>query len=242
MYTTNTQYDHGVNTYSPEGRLFQVEYAIQSIKLGSTVVGVSTKEGVILASEKRVGSSLLEPSSVEKIMEIDSHIGVAMAGLMPDARTLIEHARVEAQHHRFDYNEPIRVEALTQSICDLALGFGEDSEGGKRKMSRPFGVALLLAGWDDLGPCLYFSDPSGHFSKFKAKAIGSGHENAQSHLQETYSESFTLLEAENLALSTIKMVMEEKIKADFVELACVTQDGFKAYSREELETVLNRIQ
>lgn len=199
-----------------------------------------TKEGVVLASEKRVGSSLLEPSSVEKIMEIDTHIGAAMAGLMPDARTLIEHARVEAQHHRFDYNEPIRVEALTQSICDLALGFGED--GDEKTMSRPFGVALLLAGWDDLGPCLYFSDPSGHFSKFKAKAIGSGHENAQSHLQETYSESFNLIEAENLALSTIKNVMEEKIKIDFVELACVTRDGFKAYGKEEVEAVLERIQ
>ncbi|CAM9925821.1 unnamed protein product, partial [Choristocarpus tenellus] len=120
-----SEYDRGVNTFSPEGRLFQVEYAIEAIKLGSTAVGIQTKEGVVLAVEKRLTSVLLEPSSVEKIMEVDSHIGGAMSGLIADARTLIDHARVEAQNHRFTYDEPMRVEALTQAVCDLALSFGE---------------------------------------------------------------------------------------------------------------------
>jgi 20S proteasome subunit alpha 5 len=92
-----SEYDRGVNTFSPEGRLFQVEYAIEAIKLGSTAVGIQVKEGVILAVEKRLTSSLLVPSSVEKIMEIDKHIGAAMSGLIADARTLVDHARVEAQ-------------------------------------------------------------------------------------------------------------------------------------------------
>lgn len=105
MYLTRSEYDRGVNTFSPEGRLFQVEYAIEAVKLGSTAVGIQTKHGVILASEKRLTSTLLEPTSIEKIMEVDAHIGAAVSGLTGDARTLIDHARVEAQNHRFTFDE-----------------------------------------------------------------------------------------------------------------------------------------
>ena len=114
MYLTRSEYDRGVNTFSPEGRLFQVEYAIEAIKLGSTAVGLQTKAGCVLAVEKRLTSTLLDPASVEKIAEIDTHIGAAMSGLVADARTLVDHARVEAQNHTFTYDEPIGVEALTQ--------------------------------------------------------------------------------------------------------------------------------
>ena len=162
MYLTRSEYDRGVNTFSPEGRLFQVEYAIEAIKLGSTAVGLQTSEGCILAVEKRLSSPLLDPQSVEKIAEIDGHVGAAMSGLVADARTLVDHARVEAQNHRFTYDEPVGVEALTQAVCDLALSFGEGSDGdSKKRMSRPFGVALLLAGYDEMdGSQLFFSDPS----------------------------------------------------------------------------------
>jgi len=98
------------------------------LQLGSTAIGLRTKDGVVLAVEKRVTSPLLEPSSVEKIMEIDEHIGCAMSGLIADARTLVEHARVETQNHRFSYGEPMTVESSTQAICDLALRFGEGDE------------------------------------------------------------------------------------------------------------------
>lgn len=115
---------------------------------------VATGEGVILGVEKRVTSTLLETSSVEKIVEIDRHIGCAMSGLQADARSMIEHARVESQNHAFHYNEPLRVESCTQAICDLALRFGEGAEGEESIMSRPFGVALLIAGYDEDGPSL----------------------------------------------------------------------------------------
>jgi len=121
MFLTRSEYDRGVNTFSPEGRLFQVEYAIEAIKLGSTAVGIHTKEGVVLAVEKRINSPLLEPTSVEKLLEIDSHIGCAVSGLTADARTLVEHGRVETQHHRFTYDEPMPVESCTQALCDLAM-------------------------------------------------------------------------------------------------------------------------
>lgn len=113
-----------------------------------------TNEGVVLAVEKRVQSPLLESSSIEKIMEIDTHLGCAMSGLVADARTMIDHARVTAQNHRFVYDEPIKVESVTQAVCDLALRFGESVHDEEALMSRPFGVALLIAGVDELGPLL----------------------------------------------------------------------------------------
>jgi 20S proteasome subunit alpha 5 len=222
----------------------KVEYAIEAIKLGSTAVGLQTKEGCVLAVEKRLTSPLLDPSSVEKIAEIDSHIGAAMSGLVADARTLVDHARVEAQNHTFTYDEPIGVEALTQAVCDLALSFGEGSDGdSKKRMSRPFGVALLLAGYDELDGCqLFFSDPSGTFIRYKAKAIGAGSEGAQSNLEESYSETLTLEEAETLALSTLKQVMEEKISTDNIELARVTPEkGFHIATPEEVARALERL-
>lgn len=232
-------------------------------QLGSTVIGVRTKEGVVLCVEKRVTSPLLEPKvgfllshdapltisscnkifhtfvavmsvraecqrghrhgqligggkqqlhpargrrifrkaseesrfrmqSIMKIMEVDDHIGAAMSGLTADARTLIEHACTECQNHRFTYNEPLSVESCAQSLCDLALNFGED--GNASGMSRPFGVALLLAGWDDNGPVLYATDPSGTYVRHEAKATGSGSEGAQNALQEQYRPDMTLKE------------------------------------------------
>ncbi len=244
MYLTRSEYDRGVNTFSPEGRLFQVEYAIEAIKLGSTAVGLQTKDGCVLAVEKRLTSPLLDPASVEKIAEVDKHIGAAMSGLVADARTLVDHARVEAQNHTFTYDEPIGVEALTQAVCDLALSFGEGQDGdSSKRMSRPFGVALLLAGYDELnGPQLFFSDPSGTFVRYKAKAIGAGSEGAQSNLAESYNENMTLEEAEELALSTLKQVMEEKISTQNVELArVVPKIGFHIATAEEVGVVLDRL-
>jgi 20S proteasome alpha/beta subunit len=121
----------------------------------SDLIQVATSEGVILGVEKRVTSTLLEASSVEKIVEIDQHIGCAMSGLQADARNLVEHARVECQNHSFHYAEPLRIESCTQAICDLALRFGESGDDEESVMSRPFGVALLIAGYDEDGPQLY---------------------------------------------------------------------------------------
>ncbi len=147
---------------------------------------MATSEGVILGVEKRVTSTLLETSSVEKIVEIDRHIGCAMSGLQADARSMVEHARVECQSHAFNFNEKLSVESTTQAICDLALRFGESADGEESIMSRPFGVALLIAGYDEDGPSLYHAEPTGTFYRYDAKAIGSGSEGAQAELQNEY--------------------------------------------------------
>lgn len=244
MFLTRSEYDRGVNTFSPEGRLFQVEYAIEAIKLGSTAIAVRTDQGVVLAVEKRVTSPLLEPSSIEKVAEVDTHVGVAMSGLTADARTLIDHARVESQQHRFTYNEPMPVESITQSLCDLALRFGEDDdEGGGGGMSRPFGVALLVAGCDEEhGAVLFHTDPSGTFVEYKAKAIGSGSEGAQTALVEGWREGMTMSEAEVLALGVLKQVMEEKVTGVNVDIARVdVEGGWRVYSEAEVEEVIGRL-
>lgn len=188
----------------------------------------------MLGVEKRVQSPLLESSSVEKIMEIDAHIGAAMSGLTADARTMIDHARVTAQvralrgcacsqqNHNFVYDEDIQVETLTQSVCDLALRFGESTEDDEAMMSRPFGVALLIVGIDENGPQLFHADPSGTFVRYEAKAIGSGSEGAQGELQDKYNKDLSLHDASLLTLRVLKQVMEEKLDENNVQLATVT--------------------
>ncbi|KAF6011318.1 proteasome component pup2 [Brettanomyces bruxellensis] len=243
MFLTRSEYDRGVSTFSPEGRLFQVEYSLEAIKLGSTAIGICTSQGVILAVEKRVTSPLLESDSVEKIMEVEKHVGCAMSGLTADARSLIDHARVAAVQHDLYYHEPIGVESLTQSVCDLALRFGEGASGEKRLMSRPFGVALLVAGYDEeKGPQLYHVEPSGTFYRYDAKAIGSGSEGAQAELQNEYHKSLTLNDAELLSLKVLKQVMEEKLDSKNAQIASITKDGgFRIYSESELAKLIEEL-
>jgi 20S proteasome subunit alpha 5 len=231
-----SEYDRGTNTFSPEGRIFQIEYAIEAIKLGSTAVGVCVKEGTVLAVEKRVTSPLVESSSIEKILEIDKHVGCAMSGLIADARTLVDNARVEAQHHWFTYNEKMPVESCVKSISDHMLDFSTNSDK-KKSMSRPFGVALLVAGFNGEGaPALFSTDPSGTYSRYKACAIGSASEGAMSMLQEQYKEDMTFADAKQMALVVLRQVMEEKISSTNIELAtCGLDMKFHMYSPEELQ-------
>merc|ERR1712029_1017111 len=219
MFLTRSEYDRSVNTFSPEGRLFQVEYAIEAIKLGSTAIGIQTEEGVVLAVEKRITSSLMEPSSIEKVVEIDNHLACAFSGLTADSKMLIERARVEAQ-----------------SVSNLAIQFG-DSDSDGSALSRPFGVALLFAGCDpDHGPQLFHMDPSGTYVRYDAKAIGSGSEGAQQSLQEVFHKGMTMKEAIKHALSILKQVMEEKLSESNVEVSTVTKDkGFQLFKGDDLQ-------
>ncbi|KAK9896025.1 proteasome subunit alpha type 5 [Cystobasidium minutum MCA 4210] len=249
MFLSRSEYDRSVSSFSPEGRIFQIEYAIEAIKLGSTTVGIQTSEGVVLGVEKRVQSPLLESSSIEKIMEIDSHIGCAMSGLTADARTMVEHARVTAQNHTFTYDEPIKVESVTEAVGDLAMRFGESTADEDALMSRPFGVALLIAGVDENGPQLFHVDPSGTFMRYDAKSIGSGSEGAQTELQDSWHKSLTLEEAKVLALKILKQVMEEKLDDNNVELAQVvpstkskTGAQFSILNKEDLKAVIAKIE
>lgn len=218
-----------------------MEYAIEAIKLGSTALGIQTSDGILLAVEKKITSTLMEPSSVEKILEIDTHVGCAMSGLIADSRTLVDKARVDAQNHWFSYNESMSVESVTQSVSNLAMQFGE--EGDDRPMSRPFGTALLIGGVDDSGPQLFHLDPSGTYTRYDAKAIGSGSEGAQTSLQEMYHKGMTIGDVEVKMLTILKQVMEEKLTATNVSMARVTTKDkkYELYKKEELEAIIAKI-
>lgn len=190
-----------------------------------------------MAVEKRLESKLIDPSSVKKIVEIDSHVGAAQSGLIADAQTLIDRARVNAQSHTFTYEEPMPVRSLAQSICDLALSFGEGGED--RVMSRPFGVALLLGGYDDTkGPQLFHTDPSGTYVEYQAKAIGSASEGSQKRLEQDYDPDMTLKDAERLSLDILKDAIEEKMSNQNIEVARITKSGFKMLNFDELDALL----
>ena len=235
-----SEYDRGINTFNPEGRLFQVEYAMEAIKLGSTAIGICTEEGVILAVEKRLTSALVESTSIEKILQIDSHIGCAMSGLTADARTLVDHARAEAENHRFTYDEPLFVNSLVHSVSDLALDFSDSSSKKKKKMARPFGVALLIAGYDSGKVSLYKTDPSGNYTQCKAVAVGAAAESATTTLIEKYRGDLTYGEAETIALTILRQGMQEKMVGNNIEVACVMKsDGkFRLYTQSEVEAAV----
>ena len=174
-------YDRAITVFSPDGRLYQVEYAREAVKRGTTAVGIKAKDGVVLIVDKRVSSKLLEASSIEKIFKIDEHIGVASSGLVGDARALVDRARVECQINRVSYDEPIEVEALSKKLCDHMQSLTQ--YGG----IRPYGTALLIAGVSDGEVRLFETDPSGTLLEYKATGIGIGRPAAMKVFEEEYN-------------------------------------------------------
>ncbi|TFG05252.1 MAG: archaeal proteasome endopeptidase complex subunit alpha [Promethearchaeota archaeon] len=230
-------YDMTSVMFSPDGRIFQVEYALEAIRHGTTAVGVKSPEGVVLVVEKRV-YVLQDPNSIEKIFDVDSHIGAAIAGLTADARVLIDHARVQAQINKLTYDEDITVKQLTQKICDLKQVYTQ--MGGV----RPFGVSLLIAGTDSEGPQLLMSAPSGAFWSFKAQAIGSGDAKVREFFEEHYKPNLSLDEATILALQALQSVIEgEKFDSTNVEIAVIRADTkkFTRLSNEEIDTYIKKL-
>lgn len=181
-------------------------------------------EGVVLATEKRSASRLMEETAdLQKVVEIDRHIACASAGIIADARTLVDHARLEAQNHWFTYDEPMPVKSCVNAISELALEFSGVNTNRKKVMSRPFGVSLLVAGVDKVeGPSLWCTDPSGTSVYYQAAAIGSAQEGADVALQEKYSPTMTLIEAQSLALLVLRQVMEEKLTSSTVEMSFIS--------------------
>ncbi|CAD7968062.1 unnamed protein product [Amoebophrya sp. A120] len=240
-----SEYDRSVGTWSPAGRLFQLEYAIQAIKLGTTAIGLVTKEGVLLVVEKKLANSLIVPKTIQKVFEIDHHVGCATAGLLADARMLVDHARNEAQSHWFTYNEPLSIESCVNAIADLALDFADVTDGRRKKtMSRPFGVAMLVGGVNDDGkPALWVTDPSGTCTEYTAAAIGSAQEGATSLLSEQYKADMTLAEAEIVGVGILRQMMEEKMTTTNIEVAKIptSTKKYHLYSAAEIESVINRL-
>ena len=209
-------YDRAITMFSPDGRLYQVEYAREAVKRGTTAVGIKCKTGVVLLVDKRVSSRLLEPSSIEKIFIIDEHIGVASSGLVGDARALVDRARVEAQINRISYGEPIDVETLSKKLCDHMQTY--TLFGG----ARPYGTALLLAGVDNTpeGPHyrLFETDPSGTLLEYVATGIGIGRQAVMKLFEDEYKEGLSAEEAVQLGLKALYTATEGKFDMKTVEI------------------------
>ncbi len=232
-------YDRGSTIFSPDGRLFQVEYAIEAVKRGTTAIGIKTMEGCCLTVQKRLHTSLIEKDMVKKIFSIDDQIATAIAGLTADARILVNQARIQAQIHRITYNEPITVEALTRRLANLKQMYTQHAG------VRPFGVSLLIAGCDEvMGPQLYMTEPSGSYWSYRATAIGSGAPAIIEFLEGEYQTvAKTVADGNLLALRALKHVSEELLDADMIEIAIISEDirALNYLGKEEIIDIINQL-
>eukprot|EP01098_Paradermamoeba_levis_P007431 TRINITY_DN306_c0_g1_i1.p1 TRINITY_DN306_c0_g1~~TRINITY_DN306_c0_g1_i1.p1 ORF type:complete len:252 (-),score=93.28 TRINITY_DN306_c0_g1_i1:87-842(-) len=222
------RYDSRTTIFSPEGRLYQVEYAMEAISHAGAAIGILAKDGLVLAAEKMITSKLLEVgTSAEKMYKLDDDIACSVAGITADANILINYARLSAQRHLFSYQEAMPVEQLVQSICDLKQGYTQ--YGGQ----RPFGVSFLYAGWDKhYGFQLYHSDPSGNYGGWKATAIGKNNSNAQSILKQDYKEDINLKEALVLAVKVLSKSMDStSLNSEKLEFGILTRSNNKTIFR-----------
>jgi proteasome alpha subunit len=229
-------YDRAITVFSPDGRLFQVEYAREAVKRGTTTVGLKFKDGAVLIVDKRIASRLMEPKSIEKIFQIDEHIGCATSGLVADARVLVDHARVTAQVSKITYDERISVEMLVKRICDYKQNYTQ--YGGV----RPFGTALLVAGVDEQGVHLFETDPSGALVSYKAGSIGAGRNVVMESFEEQYQENMEMDDAIVLGLKALKKATEEeKLNPKSVEIGVVTKGAsFRRLEDGEVEAVVEK--
>ncbi|MDP7975083.1 MAG: archaeal proteasome endopeptidase complex subunit alpha [Thermoprotei archaeon] len=208
-------YDRVPTTFSPDGKLYQVDYALEAVKRGWITVGVRAVDGVVLAVEKKRYTRLIDPVYTEKIFKIDDHIGAVFAGLSPDARFLIDQARVYGQMYKLVYDEPIDVEALTRYVCDLMHEY--TLHGG----ARPFGVSLMIGGVFKGAPRLYGTDPGGAYAGYFANAIGSGYSTVLEYFEKNYDEKIALDDAIVLALKAMGPVVEGGLSSGNFEVAVI---------------------
>jgi len=221
MFSVPGAYDRAITVFSPDGRLFQVEYASETVKRGATVLGIASPEAVVLAAEERATSKLQDPSFMWKIFQIDEHVGAAVAGLSCDAHILVDQARIYAQSNRLLYDEPIDVEILTRRIGEIKQLYTQHAG------VRPFGISILFGGVDRKGSRIFWTDPSGAYLAYKAWAIGAGGDTANEILETEYKDSITLDESVVLALKCMSKVLEEKIDAQKIRIALIPSETRK---------------
>ncbi|RXE55123.1 proteasome subunit alpha [Methanoculleus taiwanensis] len=229
-------YDRAITVFSPDGRLYQVEYAREAVKRGTTAVGIKCSNGVVLIVDKRVSSRLLEPVSIEKIFKIDAHIGVASSGLVGDARSLVDRARVEAQINRVSFDEPIDVEVLAKKLCDHMQVYTQF--GG----ARPYGTALLIAGISEDEARLFETDPSGTLLEYKATGIGTGRPAVMKVFEDEYREDLTTEDAVQLGLKALHAATEGKFDVNTVEIGIVSleEKSFRKLERDEVKAFVDK--
>lgn len=223
-------YDRAITVFSPDGRLYQVEYAIETVRRGTLAIGIKCKDGVILAVEEKTRK--LQVSDVtQKIFQIDDHIGVAAAGYIPDARAQVDHARFFAQSNKLIYDEPVDIEVVAKNIADMSQQLTQYAG------VRPFGVALIIAGVDNTGGGLFLTDPSGTFIGYDAIAIGQGSDQVNEFLEKSYKQELSIDDAGRLALESIYMVSEEKTGVAHIKMSIIEKESkiMRKVTSDEIE-------
>ena len=221
-------YDMTPTMYSPDGRIYQVEYAIETVKRGAIAIGLQAKDGVIVAVEEKSRDLQVEDIT-QKIFQVDDHIGIAAAGYIPDARVLVDSARFFSQSNKLTYDESVEIETVAKHLADQSHQFTQYSG------VRPFGVALIIAGIDRKGTRVFVTDPSGTYVPYSAVAIGGNSDEVTDFLEKNYKEEMSMDDAMSMAISAINLKSDEK-GVKHIRMARINSDTkqFEKVSNDEL--------
>jgi len=222
-------YDRAITVFSPDGRLYQVEYAIETVRRGTIAVGVKCKDGIVIAVEEKPRKLQISEIS-QKIFQVDDHVGVAAAGYIPDARSQVDNARFFSQSNKMIYDEPVEVETIAKHLADQCQQFTQYAG------VRPFGVALILGGVVNKTPQLYLTDPSGTYISYEAIAIGASSDEVTDFLEKTYKNDLSLDDASALAVAGIYLSSEDKEGTNHIKMAQIkTETGlYEILSNEQI--------
>jgi proteasome alpha subunit len=235
MFAAPGAYDRAITVFSPDGRLFQVEYAMELVNRGATIMGIQCTEGVVIGSEENI-EALEEAEYSWKIFKVDEHVGAAIVGLSSDARILIDQARIYAQSNKLTYDEPIDVEVVTKRICDIQQMYTQHAG------VRPFGVSLIFSGVDKTGNHVFGTHPSGTYRGYKATALGAGRETVLAILKDEYRENLSLEETTKFTVKCLVKALEARqlpprikiaiIPAETKQLQMLTDEKLDSYIKE----------
>ncbi len=223
-------YDMTPTMYSPDGRIYQVEYAMETVKRGTLAIGVCSKEGVIIAVEEKA-RTLQTTGITQKIFQVDFHVGIAAAGYIPDARIQVDSARFFSQGTRMTYDESVEIGTIAKYLADQSHQFTQYSG------VRPNGVSLIIAGIDQKGESIYVTDPSGTYVQYAAVAIGAGSDDVNDFLEKHYKSDMSIDDASSLAIAAINLKNEQKDRIDDIKMAKVTTETkvFEKVSESDLK-------
>ena len=234
MLPAQQGYDRAITVFSPDGRLYQVEYAIETVRRGTIAIGIKCKDGIIIAVEEKP-RKLQISNHAQKIFQIDDHVGVAAAGYIPDARSQVDNARFFSQSNKMIYDEPVEVETIAKHLADQCQQYTQYAG------VRPYGVALILGGVVNGASQLYLTDPSGTYISYDAIAIGSGSDQVTDFLEKTYKSDLSLDEAATLASAGIYLSSEDKEGTNHIRMAHIKKDTglYEIVSEEQITKYAN---
>ncbi len=230
MLPAQQGYDRAITVFSPDGRLYQVEYAIETVRRGTIAVGIKTKEGIVIAAEEKP-RKLQIVETAQKIFQVAEHIGLVAAGYIPDARSQVDNARFFSQSNKLIYDEAVDVETVAKHLADQCQQFTQYAG------VRPFGVSLIIGGVDESNETqLYLTDPSGTFISYDAVAIGSGSDQVTEFLEKAYNQDLSLDDASGLAVAAIYLSSEDKEGTNHIRMALIKKDSkqFELVSEDQI--------